>query len=46
MHIHGADCTDLIVKTSKALNNDAVAIMLLAVQRGNMKVSVQTAVER
>ena len=46
MHIHGADCTDIIVKTSRALNDDAVAIMLLALQRGNLEVAVQTAVER
>jgi len=46
MHIHGADCTDLIMKTSRALNNDAVAMMLLAVQRGNLEVAIQTLVER
>ena len=39
-------CDDLIEKTAEALNEDVVALMLLAVQRGNLELSVKTALNR
>jgi hypothetical protein len=41
MHIHGSHCGDLIEKTAAALNDDAVMLMLLAVQRNNVELSVK-----
>ena len=39
-------CDDLIEKTAAALNDDIVAIMLLAVQRDNLQLSVKAALNR
>jgi hypothetical protein len=39
-------CDSLVEKTSTALNEDTVALMLLAVQRGNLELSVKTALGR
>ena len=39
MHKQNAHCDDLIEKTAAALNEDAVALMLLAVQKGNLELS-------
>ena len=39
-------CNDLIEKTAAALNDDSVMLMLLAVQRGNLELSVKTALSR
>ena len=44
--MNGSHCGDLIVKTAAALNDDAVMLMLLAVQRNNVKLSVKLAWER
>ena len=41
MHIPGSHCGDLIEKTAAALNDDAVILMLLAVQRNNVELSVK-----
>jgi len=38
--MHGSHCGDLVEKTATALNEDAVMLMLLAVQRNNVKLSV------
>jgi hypothetical protein len=46
MHINGSHCGDLIEKTAAALNEDVVILMLLAVQRNNVALSVQLAWER
>ena len=46
MHIPGSRCGDLIEKTAAALNGDAVMLMLLAVQRNNVKLSVEIAWKR
>ena len=46
MHIPGSHCGDLIEKTAAALNDDAVMLMLLAVQRDNVELSVGLAWER
>ena len=43
MHEKGGQCGDLVEKTAGALNEDAVMLMLLAVQRGNVELSVKTA---
>ena len=43
MHRENARCNDLIEKTAAALDNDIVALMLLAVQRDNLELSVKVA---
>ncbi|KAH8983042.1 hypothetical protein EDB86DRAFT_2811846 [Lactarius hatsudake] len=46
MHKQNRSCDDLIEKTAAALNEDTVALMLLAVQKGNLELSVKTALNR
>ena len=46
MHINGSHCGDLIEKTAAALNEDAVMLMLVAVQRNNVELSVKLAWRR
>ena len=46
MHRQNADCNDLIEKTAEASNEDTVALMLLAVQNGNLELSVKMALNR
>ena len=46
MHRQNAYCNDLIEKTAEALNEDTVALMLLAVQNGNLELSVKMALNR
>jgi hypothetical protein len=46
MHIPGSHCGDLVKKTATALNDDAVMLMLLAVQRNNVELSVKLAWKR
>ena len=46
MHRQNGHCDDLIEKTAAALNEDAVALMLLAVQKGNLELSVKVALNR
>ena len=46
MHIDGSHCGDLIEKTAAALNEDAVMLMLVALQRNNVEVSVKLAWRR
>ena len=46
MHKPGTRCQDLIEATAHALSSDVLAVMLLAVQRGNLELSVKVAVER
>jgi hypothetical protein len=43
MHIPGSHCGYLVEKTAAALNDDAVMLMLLAVQRNNVELSVKFA---
>jgi hypothetical protein len=43
MHINGSHCGDLIKKTAAALKEDAVMLMLVAVQRNNVELSVKLA---
>ena len=46
MHRQNGHCDDLIEKTAAALNEDAVILMLLAVQKGNLELSVKVALNR
>ena len=46
MHEAGKHCTELIEKTANALNDNVVSIMLLAVQKGNLELSIIVAVTR
>jgi hypothetical protein len=46
MHVKGGQCGELVEKTAGALNEDAVMLMLLAVQRGNVELSVKMAWSR
>jgi hypothetical protein len=43
MHMNGSNCGDLIEKTAEALNEDAVMLMLVGVQRNNVDLSVKFA---
>ena len=43
MHMNGSHCGNLVEKTAAALNDEAVMLMLLAVQRGNVEFSVKLA---
>ena len=45
MHQPETHCHTLLEETVKALNNDVVVLMLLAVQRGYLEMSVKAAVE-
>ena len=44
MHKGEQRCTDLIDTTANALSGDAVALMLMAVQRDNMELSIKQAI--
>ena len=46
MHKNGGHCGDLIETTAAALSNDAVMLMLAAVQRNNVELSVKLAWKR
>ena len=46
MHRQNRHCNELIEKTAAVLTEDVVALMLLAVQRGNLELSVETALNR
>ena len=46
MHKEKVHCGDLIEKTAAALNDDIVTLMLLAVQRENLELSVKVALNR
>ena len=44
MHEAGKCCTELLKATAMALNDGVVAVMLLAVQRANLELSINVAV--
>ena len=44
MHEAGKCCTELLEKTANALNDNVVSVMLLAVQKGNLELSINLAV--
>ena len=46
MHRKNGHGDDLIQKTAAALDEDAIALMLLAVQNGNLQLSVKVALNR
>ncbi|KAH9022821.1 hypothetical protein EDB85DRAFT_2293107 [Lactarius pseudohatsudake] len=46
MHMQDMRCDELIETTAGALNEETTALMLLAVQRGNLELSVKTALKR
>ena len=46
MHKHNGHCDDLIQKTAAALDEDVLALMLLAVQNDNLELSVKVALNR
>ena len=46
MHESGRRCTKLLEKTAAALNINVVNVMLLAVQRENLELSINLAVTR
>ncbi|KAH9054929.1 hypothetical protein EDB87DRAFT_1814232, partial [Lactarius vividus] len=46
MHRQNRGCDDLIEKTAAALNGDTIALMLLTVQKSNLKLSVKIALKR
>jgi hypothetical protein len=46
MHKPNGRCDTLIEETAGALNDEVIALMLVAVQRGNVELSVKVAVER
>ena len=41
--MNGSHCGNLVEKRATALNEEAVMLMLLAVQRGNVELSVKLA---
>jgi hypothetical protein len=43
MHVKSSQCGELVEKTAAALNEDAVMLMLLAAQKGNVEFSVKSA---
>jgi len=43
MHVNGSHCGDLVEKTAAALNDETVVLMLVAVQRDNVELSVKLA---
>ena len=45
MHKPGQKCIDLIEATANALSMGAVAIMLMAVHRDNLELSVKQAID-
>ena len=46
MHEDGQECKALIEETASALKDERVAIMLLAVQRGNLKIAMSMGMKR
>ena len=46
MHTEDSRCNELIEKTAEALDEDVVALMLSAVQKDNLELSVKIALDR
>ena len=46
MHRSDQRCTNLIELTADSLSNDVVALMLVAVQKDNLEMSINDAVKR
>ena len=45
MHKPGQRCTELIEMTANALSGDVVALMLMAVQKVNLELSIKYAIK-
>ena len=45
MHKRDQRCTDLIEVTANTLSGGAIALMLMAVQRNNLELSVREAIQ-
>ena len=45
MQKHGQRCADLIEMTANALSDSVVALMLVAVQRDNLELSIKEAIK-
>ena len=45
MHKAGQHCTNLIEMTANALSGDVVALMLMAVQKDNLELSIKYAIK-
>jgi len=46
MQKHGQRCDGLVEMTANALSGGAVTLMLVAVQRDNLKLSIEQAIRR
>ena len=46
MHKNGQQCTDLIKLTSNSLSSGVVTLMLVAVQKDNLELSINQAIIR
>jgi hypothetical protein len=46
MHVEGQQCTDLINMTANSLSGGVVTLMLMAVQKDNLKVSIHQAIKQ
>ena len=46
MHGAGKHCTELLEVTANALNDNVVSVMLLAVQKTNLELSINVAVTK
>ena len=46
MHKENEPCYALLEETASALDDEAVTVMLLAIQRENLEMSVKSAVQR
>jgi hypothetical protein len=46
MHRKDSRCDSLVEKTAEALNEDAIALMLLAVQKGSLELGIEVALCR
>ena len=46
MHEAGKCCTELLEKTANSLNDDVISVMLLAVQKSNLELSINVAVTK
>jgi hypothetical protein len=46
MHKHGQQCNELIEKTANELSTSVVSLMLLAVQKDNLELSIKHAVRK
>ena len=46
MHLKNQQCADLINMTANSLSSGMITLMLMAVQKDNLKVSIHQAIEQ